>query len=437
VKYPEATRYLYALAPRGVKLGLARMEEVLAQRGHPERTYPSIVVAGTNGKGSVSAMLASVLRASGLRVGLFTSPHLHRLVERFQIDGRPVSQREFARRVTELAPFLERTSTPPLTFFEVCTLLAFELFRDAGCEVAVLEVGLGGRLDSTNVVTPQVSVITRIAMDHADQLGSTLGQIAREKAGIIKPGVPVIVGVREPEALAVITRRARAAKAPLRRIDRDFSARREPAGFAVRLGERQLERLRLPLAGDYQRDNLACAVAALASLSERGFPGFRRAPRGASLDLKALRRGLRRVRWPGRLELLPGSPAVLLDAAHNPDACEALVEHLRAIRPGYRKLVLLFGVLADKEYERMLELLLPAVEACVFATPGSARALPAERLGALFPGSVVVADPLRALARARKLAGARGLVVVAGSIFLMARVRASLLGKSSDPPIAL
>jgi dihydrofolate synthase/folylpolyglutamate synthase len=372
-------------------------------------------------------MLASVLRASGLTVGLYTSPHLHRIVERFQVNGRPISARDFAQRVTALAPWLEDPETPPLTFFEACTVLAFEVFRDRKCDVAVLEVGLGGRLDATNVVTPEVSVITRLALDHADRLGPTLTHIAREKAGIIKSHVPVIAGVRETDALSVIRGRARRQGAPLWQIDRDFGALSEgPRGHTLRVEDELIERLALPLHGDYQRDNLACAVTALKVLEARGLP----------ITDAALRRGLRRVRWPGRLELVHGRPDVLLDAAHNPDACLALARHLHALRPHYSRLVLLFGVLGDKEHERMLGLLRPEVDAFVFATPATPRALPAADL-ALRWGGKAIADPSRALSAARRLAGRRGLVIAAGSIFLMAAVRAKLLDKQSDPPIAM
>lgn len=426
LSYAEATRYLYALAPRGVQLGLERMERALAQRGHPERAFASVVVAGTNGKGSVAAMVAACLRASGLEVGLYTSPHLHRMVERFRVNGRPISRAELARRTAELAPWLASEAAPELTFFEVCTLIAFEVFRDRRCDVAVLEVGLGGRLDATNVGTPEVSVITRIAMDHADRLGDTLGQIAREKAGIIKPRVPLVCGAREPEALRVIRARAKREGAPLRELGRDFSARLEGDAFSFEAGEHALERLRLPLSGAYQADNLACALATLQVLRERGF----------EIPDAAIRRGVRQVRWPGRLELIGGAPDVLLDAAHNPDAAQALARHLAELRARYPRIVLLFGVLADKDHRAMLKPLRPRVDELVFATPATPRALPASALVARW-GGVAVDDPARALQKARRLAGKRGLVVAAGSIFLMSAVRARLLKQSADPPIAM
>ncbi len=449
MSYRAALEYLYTLAPRGIELGLGRMETVLAERGHPERVCPAIVVAGTNGKGSVAALIASLLASAGLRVGLFTSPHLHRLVERFRIGGRPVAERSLARKVTELRPYLARPSTPPLTFFELCTLIAFELFREARCDFSVLEVGLGGRLDATNVVTPRVSVITSIGLDHTDRLGPTLAHIAREKAGILRPGVPAVVGVRSAEALTVILGRARRVGAPLSVIDRDFGVERVEARGCARerneveargcarerkeasarvsvwIGARRFQKLPLPFAGTFQADNLACAVAALSCLGEEFVQ-----------DAALVRRGLSRARWPGRLELIEGAPSVLCDAAHNPPACAALAEHLERSCAQFTRRVLLFGALRDKDHAGMLALLRPHVDAVVFTTVATPRAEVAELLAARYGGDAF-ADPGRALARSRKLAGRRGLVIACGSIFVMADVRARLLGLRADPPIAL
>jgi dihydrofolate synthase/folylpolyglutamate synthase len=425
VRYEQAIRWLYALEPRGMSLGLAPIQQALKQRGNPERACAVVHVAGTNGKGSVSAMLASVLHASGLRVGLFTSPHLHRLVERFRVDGRSMPQAELGRRVRELKLWLARDGAPELTFFELCTLLAFEWFRDERCDVIVLEVGIGGRLDCTNVVKPRVCVITNVALDHEDKLGKGLAAIAREKAGIIKRGVPVVSGVREPEAARVIAARARALAAPLRRIERDMGAAATQPGQRVRLGTEELL-IRLPLLGGYQRDNLACAVAALEELRKQGFP----------VTAAALRRGLGSVRWPGRLELLHGAPPVLCDAAHNPAACLELARFLDGWQAPHTRRVLLFGVLRDKDHRRMLKLLLPRFDRVVFVTPASSRALPAAILRQRFGGESAE-DVETALRTARKRAGKRGLVVAAGSIFVMSSVRASLLGVREDPKIAL
>ncbi|HEX5660969.1 MAG TPA: cyanophycin synthetase [Polyangiales bacterium] len=395
MNYAETLSYLYGLEARGVKPGLARVRRVLALRDHPERRVPSIVVAGTNGKGSVATMIAAGVRG---RVGLFTSPHMHRFVERFRIDGRPVAEARIARAASELRRALEQPGAPQLTFFEINTVLAFELFRE--CDLIVLEVGLGGRLDATNVVTPLVSVICSIALDHTDWLGPTIAHIAREKAGILKPGVPAIVGTRDREALRVITARASRLRAPAQLIDRDFAP--QP---------------RAPLPGSFQADNYAVALAALRALPAR----FRA-------------KGMRRVRWPGRLELLPGAPDVLCDAAHNPHAAAALAEHLAGLK--YARKVLMFGAMRDKQHDAMIALLRPHVDAIVFARAHTPRAEDATALAERYGGEAFTSVP-RALVRARKLAGKRGLVIACGSIFLMTEVRAQVLGLRTDPLIAM
>jgi dihydrofolate synthase / folylpolyglutamate synthase len=218
-RYQEALRWLYGLGSSGIKLGLDRIVHAADVRGHPERALRYVHVAGTNGKGSVSAMIESVLRAAGYRTGQFASPHVQRYVERVRIDGRPISEREAAKRIEQLK---SDTRLPPLSFFEYTTLLAFEAFRDANCDIVVLEVGLGGRLDSTNIVIPEVSVITNVSLEHQRILGDTLGKIAREKAGVLKTGVPCIVGARAKSVRRVIHARASAVGAPIRWLDRDF-----------------------------------------------------------------------------------------------------------------------------------------------------------------------------------------------------------------------
>jgi dihydrofolate synthase/folylpolyglutamate synthase len=385
------------------------MRRALALRGNPERAFPCIVVAGTNGKGSVSAMLAAVLKASGLRVGLYTSPHLHRMVERFRVDGKAISMRAFAGRVSELGPWLEAKSSPELTFFEACTLLAFEIFRDAEVDVAVLEVGLGGRLDATNVVDPVLSVITHVALDHQDRLGDTIEQIASEKAGIIKRAVPVIMAAQSPDVQEVILGRAKVRRAPL-----------------VAATELARPQLGSALPGAFQHENVQTVLAAVDSLRKSGF----------SISDGDVKRGLKAVRWPGRLELIEGTPSVLLDAAHNPDACMQLSRHLATLRERFPKRVLVFGALSDKPVALMLALLRPHVHQVVLTTAGSSRALAASELQVRFGGHAVAA-PISALRKAQKLAGKRGLVIVAGSIFVMAPVRAHLLGLAADPPIAM
>jgi dihydrofolate synthase/folylpolyglutamate synthase len=434
MRYADAIARLFALQSRGIRLGYSRMAAALAFRGHPERGQRFVHVAGTNGKGSVSAMTAACLQQAGYRTGLFTSPHLHRYVERIRIDGRPLAEREAARRITELLDAFERPGAPETTFFELTTLLALEAFSEHRCEVVVLEVGLGGRLDATNAITPAVSVITGVALDHTHILGDTVAAIAREKAGIIKRGVPLVVGARDPEARRVIAARARRLGVAADWIDRELGSRPGPraGGFEVYVGKRVLRGLRTRLQGEHQRDNAACAVAALLRLNDAGV--------GLRVPETAIRRGLARVRWPGRLESIPGRPSFLFDAAHNLDGCRTLARHLIAedARAGKRRgrRVLVFGAMADKQYGPMLRLLAPLFDRVFFSPPPIRRAASYAQLRRVAVGTRT-RDVHDALARARRAAGKGGEIVVCGSIFLIALARAEVLGLRSDPLIRM
>jgi len=421
-RYREALRWLYGLESRGIKLGLERMAEAAELREHPEQETRYVHVAGTNGKGSVATMLESVLRAAGYRTGQFASPHLQRYVERVRIGGRPISEREAARRIEELRA---DQRLPPLSFFEYTTLLAFEAFRDAHCDIVVLEVGLGGRLDSTNIVRPEVSVITNISFEHQRILGDTLAKIAREKAGVLKANVPCVVGARGKDVRRAIAARARAVGAPLRWIDRDFESTWSDGALSVRVGEQDWADLRLGLRGEYQGDNAACAIAALTELRERGFEW-------SDANIRA---GLKRAKWPGRLESHRGKPEFLFDAAHNASGCETLARYLDELDFSGR-VVLLFGAMSDKDHRRMLAAFDGRVDRRVYATSGIYRSESPARFARIREGSVArsVRD---AVARAKRAAGPDGLVVVAGSIFLVSEVRALVKQVRTDPPIAM
>ncbi|UCH29995.1 MAG: bifunctional folylpolyglutamate synthase/dihydrofolate synthase [Myxococcales bacterium] len=421
-RYREALRWLYSLESRGIKLGLERMQAAAEARHHPERGASYVHIAGTNGKGSVATMVESVLRAAGYRTGQFASPHLQRYVERVRIGGRPISEREAAKRIEEL-----RTDDrlPPLSFFEYTTLLAFEAFRDAGCDIVVLEVGLGGRLDSTNIVTPEASVITNISFEHERILGDTLAKIAREKAGVLKPGVPCIVGARGKSVRRAIGVRARAVDAPLRWIDRDFESAWHGKTLSARAGQREWTGLRLGLRGRYQADNAACALATLMELDAKGF----------EISDEDIRVGLRRAKWPGRLEWHGGHPSFLFDAAHNASGCETLASYLDDLDfPG--NVVLLFGAMRDKDHRRMLAAFDGRVDRRIYAAPSIYRSEQPERLQKIRRGTA--ARSIRdAVARAKRAAGPEGLVVAAGSIFLVSEARALVKNVRTDPPIAL
>lgn len=444
MSYASELQWLYGLSARGIRLELDRMRGGLAHRGNPQRGLAVVHVAGTNGKGSVSSFCERMLRAAGYRTGIFTSPHLHRFVERFKVNGRPLSEAEVTRRLADQRRDAE--NMPPLTFFEHSALLALEAFRDHGCDVVVLEVGLGGRLDATNVIEdPAISVVTRIAFDHMNILGDTLSAIAKEKAGIFKSGRPAVIGARDPEPRRVLLDVARRKKTAPWVIGREFDGAPTSRGARIRVGDDERD-FRLGLAGAHQAENAAIAVAAMHRLRADGW----------SIDDDAIATGLAKTTWPGRLELrsVPDGadgprPRFLFDCAHNPDGCLALAAHLRAMRTratetspqaGSAKkprTVLLFGALADKEHEPMLACFDDVVDRRVYAVPDVPRAPKSARVFTAIRDGVVAKSVHEGIAKAERLAGPDGLVVVGGSIFLVQEARAHVLGLRTDPSISM
>lgn len=434
--YVEALEWLYGLSARGVRLELDRMGGAVAERGNPQDAVPVVHVAGTNGKGSVCAMVECSLREAGYKTGRFASPHLHRFAERVTIGGAPLPESEVAERLSEIHDALSPT-LPPLTFFEVSALMAFEAFRDHRCDIAVLEVGLGGRLDATNVVaSPAVSIITRIAKDHTRILGDTLAAIAHEKAGILRAGVPAVIGAREPEARGAIEAELERLGTDAWWIGEDFEgepvvpegplALDAPGRARLRVGTDEGE-YALGLRGEFQAENAAIARAALVRLDADGF----------AVPSMAIREGLENVEWPGRLEVVrDGGRQVVFDCGHNPDGCRAFGAFLdrREIRG---PVVMLFGAMADKDYANMLGPFDEVVDHRIYAVPPMPRA-PDDLsvFQAVRPGEVAP-TVMDGLARAREAAGEQGTVLVAGSIFLVQAVRAAVLGVPSDPPIAM
>lgn len=396
---------LYERAPLGMRFGLEPMREACARAGHPEARLDGVHVAGTNGKGSVSAMVERAARAAGMKTGLYTSPHLCRFAERIRLDGEPLADEALDRH---LARALELG--PELSFFETATLAAFLALADAKVDFAVIEVGLGGRLDATNVLPkPRATAVTRIAFDHMALLGNTLPAIAREKAAIAKPGVPMVVGPAPADVRAAIEEEARSRGGVVVHVTEDAECNEF---FATPRA--------LGLAGAYQVDNARVAFA----LGRR-----------AGLSAEALATGLAEVRWPGRLERIETSDGpLLLDAAHNPDGALALAEHLANGDP--ERTVLLFGALADKTWTEMLDPLAPRASRRVYVSPKGRAATAPEELAARHAGETAP-SVLEGYARARELAGPEGLVVACGSIFLIGEVRAKVLGLPRDPPVAL
>ena len=403
---------LYARVPLGMRLGLDAMRAACTLAGNPERAFQVVHVAGTNGKGSTCAMVESMARAAGKKTGLYTSPHLCRFAERIRIDGEPISDDELAAvlgRALEIGP--------ELSFFETATLAAFLAFRENAVDLAVIEVGIGGRLDATNVVPPpKVSAITRVAFDHMDKLGNTLEEIAREKAGIAKSGVPIVLGPMAPEVRAAALDVALAAGAlPIVMGDDPDAVTRD----AIALG----------LRGAYQHDN-----ARIAS----------RIARELGINEAARREGLAATCWPGRFEQVdvatgPLRGTWILDGAHNPDGARALVLALAESSTGGSTAspgAIIFGALADKDWASMLDVLAALPCPRIYVAPRGRAATAPSLLAAHSAGHVAATLPA-ALAHARRIVKDDAPIVICGSLYLVGEARAQLLGLPEDPPVAL
>ncbi len=424
----DPLEYLSSLEQFGIKFGLDNIHAIVDELGHPHHAFTSVHVAGTNGKGSVTAMVESALRAAGLRTGRYTSPHLVRLAERFVVHGQPVSDDTLRAAVSHVRDAVTallskgRLVAHP-TFFEVTTATAFEIFRRASVQIAVCEVGLGGRLDATNVLSPMATAITSIGFDHQQYLGDTLAQIAAEKAGIVKTGVPVVIGDMHDVPAGVIMRAAHERLAPFIIASENVQVEPQPAAragaqrFRLETPSRDYGIIELALAGAHQIRNAIVAVRILETLDRSG----------PHVPIEAVRRGFAEVDWPGRLELVPlsGGRTLLLDAAHNTPGAEALAAYLgeRELRP------LVFAAMRDKDVSGILRALRSSVSAIVLTRASHPRATDPEALAelaaALMPDvpSVVEPSPRAAVETAFRY-GAH--VVVAGSIFLLGDVMKEL-----------
>ena len=420
--------YLYGrTGGNRIRFGLDTTLRLAAAAGVDPAALPCVHVAGTNGKGSVSAMLDSVFRRAGFRTGLYTSPHLIRFNERMRVDGEAIGDEDLSRLLDEVERADREQAAGgdegarPGTFFELTTVAAMRWFLARGVQMAVMETGLGGRLDSTNVVDPAVSIITEIGIEHTAYLGKTIEAIAGEKAGIIKPGRPVVIGRQREAAREVLEARAREVGAPVVLAGDAVSVRRVSQDWDGQVVEIETQdgrwpRFRLPLLGDYQLENCATAVAALEWLREAaGFP----VSRESEIE------GLERVRWAGRCQVAAKNPTVLVDVAHNPDGAAALARFLRPLKKK-SPVVLVCGMLSDKDAGGFFRQMRPVVDACVLVPLDSERNMPMERLVAAARGARVPAVPGTlpdALSRARKWAADRdGLVVCAGSLFMASAV---------------
>jgi dihydrofolate synthase/folylpolyglutamate synthase len=444
MNYEESVRALLALgrelaAPRQPaqssapgaqvqKFGLQNITTLSAALGNPHRSIPCAHIAGTNGKGSTSAMLESILRTAGLRTGLYTSPHLERVNERIRINGEEVSDADFAAAWTRVHSAIESLMASGAlaahpTYFECVTAMAFLVFAEKRLDFAVYEVGLGGRLDSTNIVTPEVAVITSIDFDHESFLGHTIQEIAAEKAGIIKAGVTVVSAAERPEARTVIAERCREIGAQLVEIDTLYRVKfthsvdgHYPAIVAPRSGSGPNLSLDPPLPGRFQIRNALAAATTARVLKEHGF----------AIAGEAIERGIHDVRWPGRLEKLSDHPTIYLDGTHNPAGARELAKFWQENFAG-RRIFLVYGTVRDKAVDEIAGLLFPRVESVILTAPRQPRAISADVLAEmsshLAVSFVVEPDPQLALERAIEMASPEDAVFATGSLYLVGEWR--------------
>ncbi len=444
MNYQEAWDFLNDLQFFKIKLGLESMGAFLDSLGNPQQQLKFVHVAGTNGKGSVCTSLSAILGRSGYRVGVYTSPHLTSVRERFRINDEYISEEEFAEEATAIRQILAGRQ---ITYFEFTTALALLWFARRRVDLVILEVGLGGRLDATNVVTPLVGVVTNVAMDHEAYLGSTLAEIAAEKAGIVKSGVPLVSAIAPDEGREVLSRTCSEKGAPLYLLGRDFQVTTRSDGSWTYRGinpEMLLDNLRTNLLGDYQLDNSAVALAVSELLGRQGF----------SVNQTLIGPALSQVRWPGRLEKFclsePGREKIvcpagqanlpatgfrryLLDGAHNPAGVESLARFLEDRRE-YRDLVMVWSSMSDKDFTSSLARIIPLCRKIIFTRPEAERSATQNQLRECLPPSfrdraLAAADIAEALAQARLLTDGRDLIGVAGSLYLVGAARRQLLGE--------
>jgi dihydrofolate synthase/folylpolyglutamate synthase len=419
--YQDTLTYIYGLGRFGMRPGLERITTLLKELGNPQERIKTIHVAGTNGKGSTAAFLSAILDCAGYKVGLFTSPHLSRFTERIRINGTEIEEEEVVR----LAELVKAAAPAASTFFEMVTAMAWLHFSAQSVDLAIMEAGMGGRFDATNAASGIISVITPVSLDHCEYLGKTLAEIAYEKAGVVKPGCPLVTSTQSDEALAVMGRQCEKLSSPMFICGKDFSGCWEEDGLKYHGFKTRLSGLKPGIAGRYQADNAVCALAAAEILGGMGF----------LLPANALRKGIERATWPGRMEIVGKAPRILLDGAHNSAGGEALADALQDIP--HDRLLLVAGVMADKDAEGIFAPLFPVTDRAYAVSPHLERALPSDRLAAFWRArKVPCADAgtvASGLEQAKKAAGPRDLILVCGSLFTVGEARAILYGEHFEP----
>ena len=415
--YQQAVDYLFSRRAKGMKLGLDNIRNLTERLKHPEDRFSSIHIAGTNGKGSTVAILESILREAGYKSGWFISPHLKDMRERIQIRGRSITKKQVIENIQRMKPHIEATGA---SFFEILTAMAFLHFSENEMDIAVLETGLGGRLDATNVVTPLLTIITEIGLEHTRILGKRLEFIALEKAGILKPGIPCISGATHWRAKKALLELAKKRNVPLYFLKEhvrlsNLHLSEQMSQFDCDTGSSNFHELALRLVGKHQIHNAALSLLAVEELRKQGW----------CIPERAIRNGLKKVQWRARLELLQENPKILLDSAHNPMAIRTLVSALYTIF-SYDQLILVFGVLKDKDYQKMVDQIAPLAEKIILTKPLSDRALDPHDLqhASVVQGKQVevIPDIRQAWIRALQLTGKEDLVCGAGSIYFVGEV---------------
>jgi len=411
--YSESMEYLSGLERSGIIFGLDNIKWILESIGNPQNRLRCVHVAGTNGKGSVSTMLSFILRESGYKVGKYTSPHLIMFNERIAVNEEEIGDKD----IDEITDFIrgrieKRDVKRQFSYFDFTTAIAFEYFYRRDVDIAIIEVGLGGRLDSTNVILPLVSIITNVGLDHLEYLGGNLASVAMEKSGIIKEHIPVVTGA-ENEALSVVEKTAKKMSSPLYILGRDFYYRKQKEQVIDYRGcKKTLNNVYINLMGDHQLSNASIALCATEIMSECGF----------EVPEKAIYSGLAHIKWPGRLEVARQNPTIILDGAHNLHAVIALSRFIKARYSNQRK-ILIFGVLSDKDYEGMLRELIPIMDIVIFTKPDTIRALSPYRMAHLLDKCIISEDVRSALDIAREMARKDDIILITGSLYTVGEAK--------------
>jgi dihydrofolate synthase/folylpolyglutamate synthase len=406
--YRKAVKYLYSLQKYGIKFGLSKTYNLMKRLGNPHHGKKYIHIAGTNGKGSVSAMLESILSRAGMKIGFYSSPHLVRFTERFRVNQKEISK----SKVAELTDRLRDITDPdnPPTYFEAATIIALAYFAEENTDISIMEVGMGGRLDATNIITPVVSAITNISLEHQAFLGRRLIDIAGEKAGIIKKGVDTVTAATQPSVIRLFEDICAEKKAPFWRVGKDVQYRSTGSGISYYGFKHTFRDLDVSLKGSYQKRNIALAIAIIELLEKKGF----------EISSGDIKEGLRETIWPGRLHLISKNPLIILDGAHNPAGIRKLAEAVKKAF-SYNRLILIIGIMKDKDIGNMISRLVPMADYVICTSPDYYRSAESgDLMNVVYPhGRPVEAVPVisKAIERAREIAGPQDMILITGSLF--------------------